>query len=71
MNDKTRDEMLKEYYREYPEQFYIKLPEFIIKKLGLDEKLLTVLPEQRNRDIIHNWMIEQNFSASDLTWIGW
>lgn len=61
------------YYREYPWEYYETLPEFIIKKLGLENDTLGELSciGERNRKDIYNWMINRNFSHEDLLWIGW
>ena len=68
-----RDQELRNYYREYPEHYYLELPEFIVNKLNLSSRLLEELPSKnmRTRDIINNWMIRQDFNYEQILWIGW
>ena len=64
---------LRNYYRNYPWQAYKTFPEFIVKKMNLGIELLEELPSEdnRNRDMIYNWMKNRNFTYEELSWIGW
>ena len=59
------------YYREYPTDHYLTLPEFIVDKLNLNRDILNDLPLVRNRESIFFWMLGQNFTQEQLLHIGW
>jgi hypothetical protein len=59
------------YYREYPLEHYLTLPEFIVDKLNLNRDILIDLPLVRNKHHIFLWMMKQNFTQEQLLHIGW
>jgi hypothetical protein len=71
---KTFEEGVEFYYKYHPTKFYLSYPEFIVTKLGLDEKILDILEKdisKRTREHIRDWMKTISLSYDDLNWVGW
>jgi len=71
---KTYEEAVEYYYVNYPDKHYLTLPEFTVKKLGLEQNVLNSLnnnPEFRNRENIRDWMKSLNITLDDLYFVGW
>jgi hypothetical protein len=64
-NVNTRSDMLQLLYAHYPNEYYLKYPDFCIKKLCLDKNTLNSLNDnynERTREEVNNW-----FNNSSLT----
>jgi hypothetical protein len=64
--------LITSYYLYYPTDFYIKYPEFVIYSLGLEEKILTGLPniENRKREHVRNWMFHSKLTLDQFKEVG-
>ena len=61
-------EAIQEYYENYPMEQFKTLPEFAIKKLGLEANAITSVlpnPDDRSREQLRDWM-KCNLSLSDV-----
>tara|TARA_B100001057_G_scaffold468817_1_gene528426 strand:+ start:1478 stop:1810 length:333 start_codon:yes stop_codon:yes gene_type:complete len=69
----TLDKLINTYYTKYPWNYYVKYPEFCVKKLKLSQNLLNTLPcqNQRTRFHIKKWMLESNITLDNLIYVGW
>ena len=72
-NYTTIEEMVRYYVVHYPNEFFIVHPEFAVKKLDLNEDLLSILPppEDRKRSDVRNWMLNMPISVDDWNFVGW
>lgn len=66
-------EMVRYYVVHYPEEFFIRIPEFAVSKLSLNTELLTVLPNQSDRKSsdVRNWMLNVPLDLGDWMIVGW
>jgi hypothetical protein len=70
----TIEEGIEYYYNNYPAKHYFVYPEFVVKKLGLDNKLLESLNKdtsKRTRENIRDWMKESKITYQELIYVGW
>jgi hypothetical protein len=78
-NRKTQDdyntikELVRYYVVHYPDEFFIRHPEFAVKKLGMNISLLDVIPSQptRKRSDVRDWMLNLPIQVNDWAYIGW
>jgi len=76
---KNVEELIEDYYKNYPNKYYLNYPEFTINKLSLDEKLLyrrdtpwgLNLKKKRTREDIRNWMSNLNLTMNSWIYVGW
>lgn len=66
-------DMVRYYVINYPTEFFISYPESIVRNLGLNNDLLSVLPNQniRKRSQVRDWMLNMPITMSDLLFVGW
>lgn len=64
--------MVRYYVVHYPKEFFISYPESIVRKLGLNTDLLSVLPnDNRKRSQVRDWILNMPITVSDLVFVGW
>lgn len=56
-----------------PPEFFIVYPEFAVRKLGLNETLLSLIPplETRKRSDVRDWILNMPILLEDWSYIGW
>lgn len=64
--------LIASYYLYYPNDFYIRYPEYVVYKLGLDKKILNGLPEyeKRKREHVRNWMFHSKLTLEEFNEVG-
>lgn len=69
---KSAKALIASYYIHYPNDFYLKYPEFAVHKLGLDKKILNGLPkiDNRRREHIRNWMFHSKLTLNQFQEVG-
>jgi len=53
-----------------PNEFFIIYPEFTVRKLNLEEELLSTLPTPRKRSDVRNWMLNMPISLHEWRYVG-
>jgi len=69
---KSAKALIASYYIHYPTDFYLRYPEFVVHKLGLDKSILNGLPklENRRREHIRNWMFHSKLTLKQFQEVG-
>lgn len=74
VNDEYNDvrSLIRYYVIHYPDEYFLKYPEFTVRKLGLNPELL-ILPNLKNRkrSDVRDWMMNIPISFSDWIFVGW
>ena len=71
---KNLEEAIEDYYLYHPIEYYLKFPEFAVKKLGLETNLLDTLNKdinKRTREDIRQWMKDSKLTFQELIYVGW
>jgi len=68
----TVQELVRYMVVHYPTEYFLSYPEFAVKKLGLNEDILTTIPlvEYRKKSDVKSWILGMPISLNEWLFVG-